>query len=406
MAKKKQAKPAKRIPKVRIARPAGRPFQLRYLCPIEGREVRTSTGTRDEQETQRQKAELEAKLLLGLDTKPKKVIRGPNMPWEDFRQQYSEIQLSTIADKSAIDSDSRLDIAERIVRPRRLADLASTDILHRLQSQLLAGAHSRKNRPRSPHTVKSHMKSILAALNWAHLQGWLDAAPRIRMIKTSKLKHMKGRPLVTEEFERMLTETVMVTGEQAAASWRYVQRGLWQSALRIDELMHVSWDIPGTIQPEWNGRRLPVLRIPDDMQKNATEEAIPLLPWFESLLLETPEEDRTGWVFNPLSLQLRLGRRVRHERFKSEWVAKVITKIGKAARVIVEPGDESKDRKPKFASSHDLRRSCAERLLDAGVPPMTIARVLRHASWETTRRHYAPGDVQKDAGILHQLLVG
>ena len=204
----------------------------------------------------------------------------------------------------------------------------------------------------------------------------------------------------------MLTETVMVTGEQAAASWRYVQRGLWQSALRIDELMHVSWDIPGTIQPEWKRGRLPVLRIPDDMQKNATEEAIPLLPWFESLLVETPEEDRTGWVFNPLSLQLRLGRRVRHERFKSEWVAKVITKIGKAARVIVEPGDESKDRKPKFASSHDLRRSCAERLLDAGVPPMTIARVLRHASWETTRRHYAPGDVQKDAGILHQLLVG
>ena len=406
MAKKKQAKPAKRIPKVRIARPKGRPFQLRYSCPIEGREVRISTGTRDEQETQRQKAELEAKLLLGIDAKPKKVVRGPNMPWEDFRQQYSEIQLSTIADKSAIDSDSRLDIAERIVRPRRLADLASTDILHRLQSQLLAGAHSRKNRPRSPHTVKSHMKSILAALNWAHLQGWLDAAPRIRMIKTSKLKHMKGRPLVAEEFERMLTETVMVTGEQAAASWRYVQRGLWQSALRIDELMHVSWDIPGTIQPEWKRGRLPVLRIPDDMQKNATEEAIPLLPWFESLLVETPEEDRTGWVFNPLSLQLRLGRRVRHERFKSEWVAKVITKIGKAARVIVEPGDESKDRKPKFASSHDLRRSCAERLLDAGVPPMTIARVLRHASWETTRRHYAPGDVQKDAGILHQLLVG
>jgi len=39
MTKSKPAKPAKRIPKVRIGRPKGRPYQLRYLCPIEGREV-------------------------------------------------------------------------------------------------------------------------------------------------------------------------------------------------------------------------------------------------------------------------------------------------------------------------------------------------------------------------------
>jgi hypothetical protein len=29
--------------------------------------------------------------------------------------------------------------------------------------------------------------------------------------------------------------------------------------------------------------------------------------------------------------------------------------------------------------------------------------LFRHASWETTRRHYAPGDVQKDAGIKRLL---
>ena len=180
--------------------------------------------------------------------------------------------------------------------------------------------------------------------------------------------------------------------------------GLWESGLRIDEIMHVSWDLPNTIRPEWKPGRLPVLAIPHEMQKNATEEVIPLLPWFEAVLLETPEDQRTGWVFNPASLQTRLNRRVRHERFDAEWVGKVVSKIGKAAKVIVEPGDDARGRKPKYASSHDLRRSCAERLLDAGVPPMTIARVLRHASWETTRRHYAPGDVQKDAGILKGLL--
>ena len=39
------------------------------------------------------------------------------------------------------------------------------------------------------------------------------------------------------------------------------------------------------------------------MQKNDTEEEIPLLPWFEKVLLETAECERTGWVFNPASLQ-------------------------------------------------------------------------------------------------------
>lgn len=39
-----------------------------------------------------------------------------------------------------------------------------------------------------------------------------------------------------------------------------------------------------------------------------------------------------------------------------------------------------------------------------GVPPLVICRILRHASWDTTRKHYAPGDVQKDTGILREKL--
>ena len=114
--------------------------------------------------------------------------------------------------------------------------------------------------------------------------------------------------------------------------------------------------------------------------------------------------DRTGWVFNPASLQTRIGRRVRHERFDAEWVGKVISRIGQAAGVIVDQADERTGRPIKYASAHDLRRSCGERLRNAGVPPLVICRVMRHASWETTRKHYAPGDVQQDAGVLRQII--
>ena len=73
MAKKqKPGTPGRKIPAVRIARPEGRPFQLRYTDPVDKREVRISVGSRDEDEAARMKAELEAKLLLGLNTKPGK----------------------------------------------------------------------------------------------------------------------------------------------------------------------------------------------------------------------------------------------------------------------------------------------------------------------------------------------
>lgn len=248
------------------------------------------------------------------------------------------------------------------------------------------------------------MNSVLAALNWAYLQGWLPTPPKLRKLKTSKLKVMKGRPITTEEFQRMLNATEGVVGTVAKDSWKFLLRGLWESALRLDEIMHVSWDRPGTIRPVWKKEQLPVLDIPAALQKNDTEESIPLLPWFESVLMEVPAEGRTGWIFEPYTLLSKVRRKVLHKRPDSEWVGKIIGRIGKAANVIVELADERTGRPIKYASAHDLRRSCGERLREAGVPPLVICRVMRHSSWETTRRHYAPGDLQKDAEVLRACL--
>lgn len=393
-----------KTPKVRLACPNRRPIQLRYFCPDEGREIRISTHTHDQTEAEAQKRELEAKLLLGIPRRKKTPACGPYMPWEVFRDEYRELKLSAVREKSADDAESRLDIAEAILRPRTLADVADSAALHRLQARLLAGDRSRHGRPRAAFTVKSYMRSVLAALNWARSQGWLDETPRVQFIKTAKLKAMKGRPIGLEEFERMLAKVPAVVGDRAAPSWEYILWGLWESALRIDELMHLSWDLPNTIRPVWRRGRLPVLEIPAALQKNDTEEAIPLLPGFEALLLQTPEHKRSGWIFEPISLQTKLGRAVRHGRPQAEWVGKIVSKIGKVARVVVDPGDPAKQKPVKYASAHDLRRSCAERLLDAGVPVRVVQQVLRHASFATTQRHYAPGDVQKAAGVLRMYL--
>lgn len=387
-------------PRVRLAKPKGRPIQLRYTCPDERREIRITTATRDEAEALQEKEKLEAQLLLGIKPTIKKPTKGPQMLWEDFREEYRTLHIATLREKSQNDAESRLDVAERILKPRTLADVASSEALHQLQTKLLKGEQCRYERQRSPHTVRTMMGAVIASLRWAWHQGWISSVPPIRRIKTSKLRSAKGRPLSGEEFEKMTMLTAAVVGGSAAGSYRHILNGLWESGLRLGELMHMSWDMPNTIQPVWHRGRLPVLTIPASMQKNDTEEAIPMLPAFEALLLKTPEAQRTGWIFNPHLL--RPGKKI--ERPSAEWVGKMITKIGEKAGVIVDTGDETKGRPKKFASAHDLRRSCAERMLDAGVPPMVIARVLRHASWETTKRHYATGNVQKDAGKLRACL--
>jgi integrase len=144
------------------------------------------------------------------------------------------------------------------------------------------------------------------------------------------------------------------------------------------------------------------LDIPAEKQKNDTEESIPLLPGLESLLLETPEADRYGWVFNPQSIERRPGWASRSERLSEDYVGKMLTRIGTRAGIVVQP---AKGETPaKYASAHDLRRSCAERLLDAGVPMPEVRRIMRHASEETTRRYYAPGTVQKSAQVIRKVL--
>ena len=348
---------------------------------------------------------MEAKLLLGLSISAGRVIvLGPEMEWSDFLVQYRTLHLATVRDGTALHAENRLDLAERILKPKTLGDMADTNALQQLQAKLLAGEQSRRKKPRSPHTVKGYMGCVLAALSWAHMQDRLPMAPKIRKLKTPKLKIMKGRPITEQEFEKMLNATTSVVGDMAAESWKRVLRGLWTSALRLDELMHVSWDRAGTIRPVWSKGQFPILEIPAAMQKNDTEENIPLLPWLEALLLETPEGQRHGWVFNPESLQLKAGRKVRHQRPDAEWVGKVLGRIGKEAKIEVEPADERTGRPAKYASAHDLRRSCGERLRNAGVPPLVICRVMRHSSWETTRKHYSPGNIQKDAEVLSSCL--
>jgi integrase len=255
---------------------------------------------------------------------------------------------------------------------------------------------------RAETTIKGHLAHILAALNWAKSKKLIYEVPDVKMPKRArKSKVMKGRPITTEEFERMLNSVVgVVTPKDAhikagrkpaiVASWRYVLRGLWLSGLRLNESMHVHWTDRSMLCVESLDARHPMLWIPSDLEKGNQDRVLPIAPEFAEFLRQTPPEGRQGYVFNPLPRRNRYS-----ERLASHHVGRVLCAVGEAANVKVSETDG----KVKFASAHDLRRSFGERWAPR-VMPNVLQELMRHENIQTTMRYYVGENAKRTAAIL------
>ncbi len=205
---------------------------------------------------------------------------------------------------------------------------------------------------------------------------------------------MKGRPITTEEFERMpdmvsriLTVKakaphanrweILVLASETVESWKFLLRGLWWSGLRLGEALNLTWDDPQKIMVDLTGKR-PMLHIPGYLQKSGKDQLYPVAPEFAEFLRATPETARRGRVFHPIS-------RTRGVVSAVGFVSRVIGRIGKQARVKV--ATDPRTGKVKYASAHDLRRSFGERW-SSRVMPKVLREFMRHQDINTSMRYY------------------
>ena len=204
---------------------------------------------------------------------------------------------------------------------------------------------------------------------------------------------MKGRPITTEEFERLLMVTPKVVGEEAAPSWKRYLEGLWWSGLRLAESLELYWDRPDKLSVDLSGRH-PMLLIPDDLEKGHKNRILPLAPEAAEFLLRTPEHKRRGRIFS-----LRCPADRDEMSMLPNNVSNYVCAIGKAANVKVE--DTKRKGKPfvKYASCHDLRRSFGERWA-ARVMPNVLMELMRHESIDTTMKYYVGRNAQRTADQL------
>jgi len=356
-----------------------------------------STETNRRREAQKVAAKKEAELNEGRYVKPSRI------KWSDFCELYGRQKLSGLADGTEARVLATFNWVARLPgfdQPDALlADLTAkriSDLLPKMRDAGLAET-----------TIKTHVGQLAAALRWAERQGHLTKAPAVELPKRDKASRiMKGRPISEAEFEMVLAAVPKVldsctrggkplpADRAAVRSWRYLLRGLWLSGLRLREALELRWDGDLGLRVELGlpGDR-PMLRIPAASEKGHKDRLLPMAPEFAEFLLETPERQRKGPVFNPAA------RRVHADRLGWQVVSAVICRIGRAAGIKVAAEARGDRIKVKYASAHDFRRSFGERWASR-IMPVQLKELMRHESLDTTLKYYVGQNAQRTAEIL------
>ena len=117
-----------------------------------------------------------------------------------------------------------------------------------------------------------------------------------------------------------------------------------------------------------------------------------MAPEFAEFLHETPEAERTGYVFAS-----EAAARKRSQRLGPGQVTRTIAEFGRKAGIKVTTHQATA--KVKFASAHDLRRSFGLRWASR-VMPQVLMELMRHESIDTTMRYYVGRNAQSTAAVL------
>lgn len=386
--------------KVWVMEYAGRRnYHLQWKDPVTQRRKTKATSiprtgkARERKMAERAARELENKLAAGEAVIPSK------FSWEDFRRRYEAEVVPGLARRTGEKISSVFDRFDAEIGPQRLWDVDEkrlsafvTKLREGKPAKPKTGAEAPPKQERvgqlTESTIAGHLAHLKAALNWAKSQKLMPeipAFPRLKRAKMSKgAKVMRGRPITTEEFERMLGQAGEVVGPTVVDEWAFYLRGLWTSGLRLAESLELYWDREDKLHPVLAGR-YPMLRIPAALEKGHKERLLPMAPEFARLLETVPEAARTGPVFRLDRIDGKPGRA------NKDRVSKVISKIGAKANVRVDV--------KKTASAHDLRRAFGERWA-ARLMPAQLMELMRHESIDTTLSYYVGRNAERTAAIL------
>ena len=334
---------------------------LRWIDPETGRYRERATDTRRRRDAERLAADLEAEITANS-------VDSGDMLWDRFRTRYEDEHLAGMSLKYRSQCTTSFNALERLHGPQliRLGSVTSS-LLSRFGAAL-------RDEGKPPTTIAAYLRCVRAAMNWAAKVGLITQAPAVGMPRRARgvSKQMRSRPILLEEFEIILMAVPRVRNTDAARWVRFLT-GLWESGLRVGELLSLTWEPDGLITVD-TSQSIPMLMIKaEGQQKKHADQFQPITPEFWNLI-NVPVEQRRGPVFSlpGKNGQMTVGR-----------VIRTISRIGEEAGIITQASDG------KFATSHDIgRRPFTVRLGRKGLSQMELAEWMRHRSPQTTMQYY------------------
>ena len=180
---------------VYLTKRANRPnYFMWYRDPVTEKQILRSTGKSLKRDAQRVAQAWELELRSGVDQN-KALIS-----WEDFREQFETIHLPSLAEGSRPTYVCAMNHLERIIAPARLSSVTA------LQLDKLAAALRAEGMKES--TIKNRIRHLGSILNWAYEKDFIPMKIKLPKCPQAFTDEMKGRPLVHEEYERMLAACV------------------------------------------------------------------------------------------------------------------------------------------------------------------------------------------------------
>lgn len=242
-----------------------------------------------------------------------------------------------------------------------------------------------------------------------------DDERRIHPIWPVREKHFPTLAIPSSQKNRKVQEIPMLPGlrELLAETAEDDRSGWIVNPEPIDYLI--------TVKPEW------CKPLPDDLRSLAgsynnsaiaraccvTEASI--RKWLkEAGIRRSMSKRRTGDVDQRTMDSVRARAADSHsyvakrtvQRLTKDHVSRTISKIGQQAQIVVQQPDEETGKRLKYASAHDIRRGCAQRLINAGISAETLKLVMRHKDFRTTERFYgATREAQSAAAEINDRLV-
>ena len=359
-------------------------WYLRWQDPKKRNRSERACDATTEEEARVLAKDLERQLLAALHAPAERVA------WTAFIRLYSDDVLQYKALKTAERHLATLKEFSNCGRILKM-DSVTQEIVDAFVSRTRAQA---VEQGWSHHVLVKRCAIIKEALAWAKSRKMIDFEPRFNVARRDKSRvRMRGRPISEAEFRSMLSQIpaapkIRGMNDVTVADWEREMWGAWFSSLRLSELPRVSWDADAPFRVDMTGQ-YPVYVITAHAHKSGRDTITPIAPEFVEWLLQVPPENRRGPVF-PIFVRAgdALGR----------W----ISYLGESAKIVV---NNRADGTVKYASTHDFRRSFAERWA-MRVMPHVLQMMMRHEDIRMTMRYYVGRDAQNAAEAMWLAMPG